>query len=145
MKIEIAKPPMFDEILKVFPDAGKHGVIFAWGDTIYNPSGVVISPPLIAHEEVHGARQLESNGAFTRTVNTERWWEKYLINPEFRYREEIIAHAAEFHARNVMVQDRNRRAQLLMATAQRLTAPLYAYGDRRPSLRQAMSDLRGSI
>ena len=42
-------PPIYDEIKTVFPMSGR-GVIFAWGNKIYNPSGVYIPLQLIAHE-----------------------------------------------------------------------------------------------
>ena len=60
MRIEVAKPPNFERILEVFPLAAQAGVIFAFGDVIYNPSGVGIPRALRAHEEAHGLRQREA-------------------------------------------------------------------------------------
>lgn len=140
MKIEIAQPPMMAEIQAVFPEATKPGVIFAWGDTIYNPSGGEIPPPLLAHEAMHGCRQTWRDGA---TESIENWWRKYLIDPEFRYNEELKAHVAELKAQ--WPRDRNKRAQLFMSTAKRLTAPLYAYGSKAPTLTQALSHLRYEV
>jgi hypothetical protein len=132
---------MFNRIVEVFPKASGHGVLFAFGDTIYNPSGAVIPPPLLAHEEVHGRRQTRNAGEIFRATQVERWWEQYLKDPEFRYDEELYAHVAEFKAQ--MPYDRNLRAKLLMSTAQRLIAPLYQYGIR--SLNQAIRDLQREI
>jgi hypothetical protein len=141
LKIEIAKPPNYDEILKVFPKAGDYGVIFAYGDTIFNPSGVEISPPLMAHEEVHGRRQ--RGGICDPDVEPVRiWWGEYLADPEFRYREEILAHAAEFRVQ--MPRDRNLRAQLAINTARRLIAPLYNYGISK-TLVQGVRDLEKAL
>lgn len=138
MKVEIAPPPILDQILKVFPDASKPGVIFAYGDTIFNPGGSRIPAALIAHESVHGERQLAMAGGI------EAWWDKYLSNPVFRYQEELAAHIAEAVAQ--WPADRNRRQQLVMSTAQRLIAPLYNYGiEFQPSLRTAMGDLADGI
>lgn len=142
MKIEIANPPNFDKILTAFPNANRPGVIFAFGDTIYNPSGIVIPPPLIAHEEVHGRRQkfllkLDHDGP-------SRWWESYIADPEFRYNEELHAHAAELLAFKKIITDRNQRAKLMMTTAQRLLAPLYNYGVPK-SFNQAICDLRFAV
>jgi hypothetical protein len=134
VKIEISPPPMFAEIVAAFPEAAGPGILFAFGDTIHNPSGIVIPPALIAHEEAHGARQLD--------VGVMLWWGKYLVDPEFRYWEEVIGHAAEYKAQLPLVRDRNRRAQLLLATAKRLTAPLYCYRNTKPSMRQTMADLK---
>jgi hypothetical protein len=132
--IIIEKPPIFDRILAAFPKAGEPGVIFAWGNQIFNPSGVAIPPALMAHEGVHGDRQ-EKHGL-------DVWWESYLMDPEFRYNEELPAHAAEF--RVLMPRDRNLRAKLAMATARRLIAPLYNYGSKY-SLTTAMRDLERAV
>lgn len=132
--ILIEKPPIFDRILAAFPKAAEPGVIFAWGDAIYNPSGIVIPPALLAHEAVHGRRQY---------IGIELWWDEYLTDPEFRYAEEIPAHAAEFIALGSL-RDRNYRAKVAMATARRLIAPLYNYGTRY-SLARAIRDLERGV
>lgn len=134
MKVEVATPPLFDKIVAAFPNASQPGVIFAFGDTIYNPSNIIISPPLLAHEEAHGARQLKP----------EEWWDKYIVDPDFRYNEELYAHGAEFKALMKMVHDRNQRAKLMIVTAQRLLAPLYNYGVPK-SLNIAIRDLRWTV
>ncbi len=138
LKIEIANPPNFEQILAAFPSAGQTGVIFAYGDTIYNPSNIVVSAPLLAHEEVHGYRQRMP----IREI--EAWWTHYIADPEFRYGEELLSHAAEYRAQLRFVHDRNERVKLVMRTAQRLLAPLYNYGKTK-SLNQAISDLRWAI
>jgi hypothetical protein len=92
---------------------------------------------------VHGARQsvIERPKSRHCWTGAEHWWDCYLEDPEFRYREELPAHAAEFRAQ--MPHDRNDRAKLLISTAQRLIAPLYNYGIK--SLNQAIKDLRNEI
>lgn len=142
MKIEIANPPNFEHILAAFPNASQPGVIFAYGDTIYNPSNIVIPSPLLAHEEVHGERQRHIVGYGYPGART--WWEKYIDDPEFRYNEELLAHAAEYKVQIRVLHDRNERAKLVMRTAQRLLAPLYNYGKPK-SLNQAICDLRWAI
>lgn len=130
-----ARPPNFEQVLKSFPNAGNPGVIFAYGGNIYNPSGNTIPPALLAHEEVHLNRQVMHGG--------DGWWDLYLVDDEFRYYEEMLAHAAEFKALRVG-NDRNAGAALLMRTAMRLTAKLYNYQPPR-SLNQAIKDLRQEI
>jgi hypothetical protein len=132
-----ARPPNFDAILKAFPDADKPGVIFAYGDDIFNPGGHEIPSALLAHERVHCSRQQAPQGA-------ERWWYLYITDAEFRYREEVLAHIAEFLDQNQRCRDRNDRARLLQSMARRLIAPLYNYQPPR-SLSQAMRDLRQEI
>ena len=137
-EIVIDRPPNFDRIVAAFPDAVKPGVIFAYGDRIYNPSGGVIPAALMRHEGVHCNRQL-----IGMDNSVERWWERYLVDAEFRYQEELKAHVAEYQAQ-LPGLDRNSRAKLLMATAARLCAPLYNYQPPR-SLTTAMRDLRWEL
>lgn len=133
--IKIERPPNFEAILAAFPDADKPGVIFAYGHDVYSPSGLSITPALLAHENVHQERQ--------RKMTPEKWWELYIADAEFRYREELLAHVAEFIYQAPRL-DRNQRAKLLMSTAQRLTAPLYNYSDKH-TLSAAMRDLRWEL
>jgi hypothetical protein len=146
MKVEVALPPNFGQIIKAFPDAKQLGVIFAYGDTIYNPSDLFLPTAILAHEGVHGERQqkLVYVGA-EGPSGPEVWWTRYINDAEFRYREELAAHVAEFRdilstAGRHYSQDRNRRAQLLMSTARRLIAPLYEY-PKDFTLRRAMDDI----
>jgi hypothetical protein len=138
--IVVERPPNFDQILAAFPDADKPGVIFAFGEHIYNPTGGDIPPALLAHEAVHGQRQLDHAGRTRSAQNVYKWWEHYIRDSEFRYTEELHAHVAEYGAQLHRTPDRNSRAKLLMATAHRLVAPLYNYDPPR-SLRDAQLDL----
>lgn len=139
MRIEVAKPPNFERILEVFPLAAQEGVLFAFGDVIYNPSGVGIPRALRAHEEVHGARQ--------RTGGVSEWWNAYLTDPAFRYTEECAAHAAELWELNATLSpyDGNGRARHLMRTAHRLTALLYAYPPGQQTIKDALKDLKREL
>jgi hypothetical protein len=129
------RPPNFEQIHAAFPNADKPGVLFAYDGRIWNPSGIVVPPALIAHEEVHLKRQ-EALG------DPCYWWTSYIEDSEFRYTEELHAHVAEFKAQRY--NDRNASARLLTATALRLVAPLYNYTPPR-TLQQALRDLRTEI
>lgn len=145
--IIVERPPNFDQILAAFPDAGKPGVIFAYGEHIYNPTGNPIPPALLAHEAVHQRRQITGEGSRalgSPEMLTNLWWKFYLSDPEFRYTEELKAHVAEYKAQLGPRIDRNYRAKLLVSTAARLVAPLYAYDPPR-SIKQAISDLQEEI
>ena len=131
--IIIERPPNFEQIQAAFPRAVNPGVLFAYCPNIYNPSGVVIPPALIAHENVHLQRQGKSPND---------WWSCYIADSEFRYIEELLAHAAEFKMQRAT--DRNLGARLLLSTALRLVAPLYNYTPPR-SLQQALKDLKREI
>ena len=129
------RPPNFDKIVAVFPGAADPGVIFAYDGCIYHPTGGIIPPALIAHEDVHLKRQVDEGA--------DRWWHRYVLDSEFRYNEELLAQVAEFKTlRNV--RDRNHGARLLMSTALRLIAPLYKYNPPR-TLQQALKDLQREI
>jgi hypothetical protein len=123
MTMEIVKnqyPPNYLDIVKVFPSARRPGVVFAYGDKIYVPSGNDISHHLKVHEAVHGIRQKELGVAF--------WWEKYLTDKRFRYHEELMAHRAEYLSIIREGANRNQRRLALKAIASRLASPLYGCG-----------------
>lgn len=130
--IKFERPPNFDQILAVCPGADGHGVLFAYGEYIYNPSGVFIPDYLMKHEMRHCARQWQAD--------PEAWWTKYLTDDEFRYGEELVAHVEEYIAQACRTKDRNERAHIQMRTAARLVAPLYNYTPPR-SMQQAMKDI----
>jgi hypothetical protein len=132
--IIIDRPPNFEQIKAAFPKAESPGVLFAFDGAIYNPSGIVVPPALVAHENVHLTNQ--------KHVGAEYWWEKYLTDSEFRYCEELLAHVAEFKMQRT--RDRNFVARLMVHTALRLVAPLYNYTPP-VSLQTAMRDLRREI
>lgn len=131
-EIVIDVPPNFAELLRIFPEARQVGVIFSYGDKIYNPSGLPIPPQLLAHEAVHGERQLaytlsECDSTQENNHSTEQWWKRYCEDVKFRFEEELVAHVAEVKAFNTTVPkpDRERRALYLHRVAQRLSGPLY--------------------
>lgn len=141
-----ARPPIFEQIQAAFPKSVNPGVMFAYDGNIYNPSGIVIPPALIAHEQVHLDRQKALDphpGSTTQWSGADLWWQRYLEDCEFRYNEELLAHVAEFKTQRV-TSDRNFGARLLTHIALRLVAPLYNYQPPR-SLQEAMKDLRRDI
>jgi hypothetical protein len=137
MKIVVDRPPNFDDIVKVFPGASKPGVIFAYGDTVFCPSGQVFDPVLLAHEEVHSGQQSIDSPAI--------WWEEYLRDPAFRYHEELYAHAAEIRAS--ATRNRNEWHRVLHRTAHRLIADLYQYPKppEGPDFKRALADLQAVL
>lgn len=112
MKIIATFPPNYAEINRAFNIRGKP-VIFAYGDTVYNPSRVKIPPQLVAHEAVH----LDRQGSDPKT-----WWDRYISDPQFRLEEEIPAHQAEY------INLVERGISVMQACdwiATRLASPLY--------------------
>lgn len=114
MKVVRDFPPLFDEINAAFNVRGKD-VIFAWGDTIYNPRGIDIHPSLIDHEATHGQRQ---------GIDIAGWWRRYIDDDHFRLIEEAAGHRAEYLWWMTHGNRKEKRAAL-KKTAARLAAPLY--------------------
>lgn len=118
MRIVAKPPPNFAEIVKVFPTAVKKGVLFAYGDTIYNPSDIAIPLQLLAHESVHGAQQ--------RIQGPEQWWHLYLHDKEFCFGEELEAHRVELESYCADVAGgRVERRRYTAMVAERLSGELY--------------------
>lgn len=111
------RPPVWDRCIEVFGRAQLEDkpVVFAWGMTIYNPTGAQLPRTLIAHEHTHGERQLAAG-------DVEAWWERYLTDPLFRLDEEIYAHHAEYQA---FKRRHGHRPRDLNMIAERLSSPLY--------------------
>lgn len=126
------RPPNFEAIRAVFPLAESEGVVFAYGDRIYNPGGDEIPPALMAHELAHCERQ--------REIGVEAWWDRYLTDKQFLYDEELIAHKAEYHALKKQYAGQGHNKKILEFVADKLIAPLYGFtvGKQR-----AMRDIRG--
>lgn len=119
MKVVTGRPPNYDRIVEAFGHlAMRPGVIFCYGDTIYNPGGKPVPPSLVVHERAHSLRQEEMNGP-------EFWWDRYIADPAFRLAEEIIAHRAEWMYFNSSGAGRNARRVYLSQAAHRLASPLY--------------------
>ena len=116
MRIAEDYPPNFDEIAARFPEAKRKGVIFSFGDTIYNPSGIFISRALFAHETMHGLRQGD---------DVTGWWRRYMDDGAFRLAEEIPAHQAEYRFAMLDAPNRNERRWMEKAIAARLAGPMY--------------------
>lgn len=107
-------PPNFREIVKAFPITGKE--IFAYSHRIYNPSGQKIPKSLIEHEMVHFRQQ--------DAIGVDYWWDKYLIDPEFRLAQETEAHVREYRIARVGIP-REDASYVRNQIANRLCSSLY--------------------
>ena len=114
MKIVEGYPPNIYVIRETLnPPAN---VLFCYGDTIYNPGGIEVTPSLIAHETVHSERQGDQPGP---------WWHAYLRDSRHRMKEEILAHMAEYTEILSTNPNRAARRRHLSHIAHRLAGPLY--------------------
>lgn len=120
MRVVRAFPPLIEEIDAAFNVRGK-AILFAWGDTIFNPAGVDVPPELVVHEQVHGDRQ---------GSEIESWWRRYIGDAEFRLAEELPAHVAEFRKLCEIHAPRWHSARAMRRTlaahvARKISSPLY--------------------
>ena len=118
MEVSNTHPPNYEQILLVFPQAANKGVIFTYGNTIYNPTGGPVSDELKAHEAIHCARQGNDIAG---------WWDRYLSDPEFRLDEELPAHRAEYRRFLFTHRDREECNAYLLRISERLASPLYGH------------------
>jgi hypothetical protein len=123
MKIELKCPPNFETIKKVFPYAEKAGILFAYGNTIFNPSGVTIPIYLVAHECTHALQQRQIGGP-------EEWWRRYLEDEEFVISQELDAHRIEYRE-FCQTHNRAERHRALRTIALKLSGPLYNHGIKK--------------
>lgn len=131
MKIVNERPPIYDGATAVFgtiPDS----VVFAYGDTIYNPSGQSLSEDIIAHEEIHELQQGENPAA---------WWEAYLSDAEFRLDQELAAYRHQYRFMLKNEPDREKRNLALLHFAKSLSGPIYGnLMSRDEAMSQIMSE-----
>lgn len=123
MKIVNEKPPIWASV-RVLLDFDEKRTIFTYGDTIYNPAKVIVSPDLIVHEMVHEKQQAAMN-LFGRWFGAARWWKIYLHDPEFRFRQELEAYRAQYHYMARQINDREKLSRYLVNMTRELMGPMY--------------------
>jgi hypothetical protein len=115
--VKVGFPPQYDKMVVRFPGITPTAV-FAYGDTLYNPSGGAISDDLMAHEETHAGRQVDVGGPA-------EWWRMYMADEDFLISEEAFAYGAQARFLAQRTKDRNARFRVLMHLAQIFSGPLY--------------------
>jgi len=120
MSIVVGDPPNLAEIAKVFPIVStrfQRGIIFCYGDTIYNPCGRPIPKELLAHEATHSMQQADHG--------LKRWWRDYLASEPMRLEWELEAHQIEYESYFSQGYGRAFRRRYLAMEAERLSGSLY--------------------
>lgn len=130
MKIVEDYPPNYEEICSVIPAVRtQNGIVFTYGDTIYNPDKEEIEDHLECHEEVHEKQQLE--------MGVDEWWAEYLVNPKFRLEQELEAYRAQYKMVN-KAYGRGSALELVKSIARDLSGPMYGsilkYKEARKSI-----------
>lgn len=131
-KIIKAYPPNYKDIRLAFPwIVGRPGIVYAYGDRIYNPSGGKLAPQVLAHEGVHCMRQ---------DKYVTEWWHQYIINEDFRLWEEVLAHRIEWRDYR---EDHNfkENAQYLEMMCDRLSGKIYGHICSREKARELITEL----
>jgi len=124
LKVERTFPPNYSEVSAAFDIKGRHGIIFTYGDTIFNPSGVAVTPDLFAHERVHQRQQT----AFEESpypCGARGWWRKYIEDADFRLSQEVEAYRAQWAYARDNGYGRKARRDLLAHITKALSGPMY--------------------
>lgn len=87
MTIKEESPPNYLDIVKVFGYLTDKKPVFCYGNTIYNPFKVEVTPDLEIHEDTH--RQQQSTAP-------DIWWDKYLTDTTFRLNQEVEAYSKQY-------------------------------------------------
>ena len=125
-KIEIEvkeqKPPkwIWDEVHRGF-EIEDELTIYTYGNIIYDPRGThkKIANSVIVHEMEHMKQQASTEGG------PDRWWNKYLTDPQFRKVQEIQAYQKQYEHACTIYKDRNERARYLNILASFASSPMY--------------------
>lgn len=111
-----ALPPNYKQITAAIPAVAKNkAIVFVYAPNIYSPAGIELRPDLIAHEEVHVTRQGD---------DPQGWWDKYLVDKDFRLREELAAYQVQYKYMEEHYS-RDRRRGILSSIAKDLSGPMY--------------------
>lgn len=120
MKIINEKPPIWDNVCDAF-GTNLVNILFTYGDSLYNPSGIdPIVDHLLVHEEIHAEQQGHNE------KDAALWWGKFLRDPDFRLDQEARAYGAQYAFICKTVKDKNQRYKILWDLAGILSGPLYA-------------------
>lgn len=121
-------PPNYKKIAEIF-DLEGHKPVFPYGKIIYNPHKEALRPDQVVHEKVHQKQQGK---------DPKGWWDKYLVDREFRMEQEIEAYAMQYKFIKGFATE-SKSYWFLDQLAILLSSPMYAVG---LDLAQARSKIR---
>lgn len=128
MRISKEYPPNYAEIIEAFPESDKKAC-YCFGDTVYNPFGIFITPDIMEHEEQHSIRQENF---------PEKWWKRYIADPAWRLYEEYIAFGAQYKFMKNVLNVKQQKV-LLYKMARTLSGPVYGSA---VTIQEAESNIR---
>lgn len=83
-------PPNYEEIAKAFNIRGNTNIVFTYGNKLFVPNGRPVDKYLLKHEETHARQQT--------AVGPEHWWKQYLVDPSFRFTNELEAYREQYRS-----------------------------------------------
>jgi hypothetical protein len=132
MRLVLEKPAIYETLQKQFGIVWESGVVITYGDTCYCVHN--ISQDVMAHEEVHMHRQL--------AMGVEKWWDRYLKDPEFRVQEELEAYRKQY----IFIKKNSRDRRVIFNESMRLARDLSSsmYGGVC-TFQQAITAITGDV
>src|SRR3990167_5474813 len=115
MEIVHSRPLIYDKIIAAGMKPSDT-VVYTVGNKLFNPSGARITDDILAHEETH---------EFQQGDNPDVWWDRYLIDQEFRVSQEAEAYGAQYAFICRQVRDREKRHKVLVELAYALSGDIY--------------------
>lgn len=113
-------PPNYEQIKRAFPVVDTYPAMFAFGEVLYAPHHEQIPEDILFHERIHTEQQ-------KLFQSPELWWNKYLMDKEFRLTQEVEAYAAQYLWIKKNVHSKAAR-EALVELASNLASPLYNLG-----------------
>lgn len=116
-KVVNSYPPNYETVVKHFPAVEKmNNVVFSYGDIVYAPNATPIPDHLAVHEYTHKEQQGD---------DVEGWWDRYLVDKQFRFSQECEAYANQVM---FIQQNAGKKAaqKALHFLAKDLASPMYA-------------------
>jgi hypothetical protein len=107
------KPPVYPLLKEKFGIDWDNGIIITYGKTIHCKQP--IPPEKMVHELVHVKQQ----------TNPEEWWNRYLLDKDFRLSQELEAYKKEAQFIKDNIKDRNGRYMYIHQMAKDLSSHIY--------------------
>ena len=135
MCITFDKPPVWQTLI----DAGFTDLkdcIFTYGNVIYNPDMIEITPELLAHETMHARQQAALT---TEEVDGRaEWWNRWILDRAFRAEQEAQGYGAQYAHYCKRQKDRNWRAKYLHGISLHLSGGIYLLTMKQQDARAAI-------
>lgn len=121
MKSVKDRPPNYSAIMNAVPHVKfRRGMLYAWGNVLFNPDAVPLTPELWEHEYCHARQQ-------DREISA--WWARYLVDVPFRFQQEAEAHSIEISTvlERAGGQLTKKARRQVASIKDRMHSPIYAF------------------